>query len=120
MNFVVNERSRPCKKPDNLILKKMIKQDSTLIRTLGIDSLSEAEQTAILEKVERRLEEVITRVLVENLSTDEVKEAREILKEGENIEEKMTEIAAGIPRLAEKMEDAVTDEIERLRTVLKG
>lgn len=97
----------------------MMKQNSALVETLNIALLPETEQAAILEKVERRLEEVILRVLVENLSGDEVKEVRDILKEGKDIEEKMTEIAAGVPRLAEKMEDAVTDEIERLRTVLK-
>lgn len=97
-----------------------MKLNFNLIETLVIGSLPEADQAAILEKVERRLEEVIMRVLVENLSDDEVKEVRDILKEEKDIEGKMTEIAAGIPRLAEKMEDAVTDEIERLRTVLKG
>lgn len=97
----------------------MIKKDSNLIETLGIGLLPEADRAAILQKVERRLEEVIMRVLVENLSGDEARKMSGILNEGKDIEEKMAEIAAGVPRLAEKMEDAVTDEIERLRAVLK-
>lgn len=97
-----------------------MKSDSILIEALGIASLPEADRAEILEKIERRLEDVLTRVFVENLSEEEAKEAREILKEEKDIEDAMTEIAADIPRLAEKMEFAVAKEIERLRVVLKG
>lgn len=96
-----------------------MKLNSNLIDALGIASLPEAEQAAILERVNRRLEEVTMRVLVENLSEDEVEEMRDILKEGEDIEDRVAKIALGIPRLAEKVEYAVMEEIDRLRAVLK-
>lgn len=96
-----------------------MKLNSNLMDALGIASLPEAEQAAILEKVNRRLEDVMMRVLVENLSENEVKEMRDILKKGEGIEDRVAKIASGVPRLAEKVEYAVTEEIDRLRAVLK-
>ncbi len=97
-----------------------MKLDSTLIQTLGIGSLPEAEQRAILEKVDRRLEQVVMRVLVENCSDDEARDMQDILKQEKNLEDAIAEIALGVPRLAEKIEFAVAQEIGKLQTVLKG
>ncbi len=88
-----------------------------LIEALGIMDLPPAEQKEILEKVEKRLEDVMLRVLVENLSEEETKRAREILARGIDIEDEIAEIAAGVPSLAEKVERAVAEEIERIGKV---
>lgn len=89
-----------------------------LIEALGIMDLPAAEQKEILEKVDKRLEDVLLRVVVENLSDEEAKKAREVLSAGVNIEDEIAEITAGVPGLAEKMERAVAEEIDRLRKVL--
>lgn len=89
-----------------------------LIEALGIVDLPPAEQKEILEKVDKRLEDVLLRVVAENLSDEEAKKAREILSAGVNIEDEIAEITAGVPMLAEKMERAVAEEIDRLKKVL--
>ena len=97
-----------------------MKLNSSLIEALGIASLPETEQAAILQKIDRRLEEVVMRVLVENLSDDEAREMQDVLKQGSDLEDAIAKLALGVPRLAEKIEFAVGQEIEKLRTVLKG
>lgn len=89
-----------------------------LIEALGIINLPPAEQKEILEKVDKRLEDVILRVVAENLSDEDAKKAREILSAGVDIENEIAEITAGVPGLAEKMERAVAEEIDRLKKVL--
>ncbi|GEM_PF-3395653 len=95
-------------------------QKSSTIQALGIASLPEAEQAAILEKANQRLEQVVIRVLVENLSDQEAREMQTVLKEGKNLEDAIAQIALGVPQLAGKIEYAVRQEIERLRAVLNG
>lgn len=90
----------------------------SLIKALGITDLPPAEQKEILEKVDKRLEDVVLRVVVENLTDEEVKKAREVLASGIDIENEIAEITAGVPMLAEKMERAVAEEIDRMRKVL--
>ena len=87
---------------------------------MGIDNLPKAEQDEILAKVNRRLEEVVLRVFAQNLSESEVKKVAETLKKGEDIGEKIALISADIPLLAQKLEAAIGEEIERLKTVLKN
>lgn len=89
-----------------------------LIEALGIVNLPPAEQKEILEKAEKRLEDVLLRVLVENLSEEEAKNMREILAEGTDMEERIAEISVGVPMLAEKIERSVAEEIDRLKKVL--
>lgn len=91
-----------------------------LIEALGLMDLPPAEQKEILEKVDKRLEDVLLRVVVENLSDEEVKRAREVLERGVDIEDEIAEITSGVPMLAEKMERAVAEEIDRLRKVLSA
>ena len=90
-----------------------------MISALGIGNLPKEEQEEILAKVNRRLDEIVLRVFVENLSEEETKKATEIFQKGEDISEKITELSASLPLLAEKLEQAVSEEIERLRLVLK-
>lgn len=96
----------------------MNQNSQAMIQALGLEKLPESEQKEILEKVDRRLEDVVLRVVVENLSDEEAKKVREILAGGKKIEDELTKITAGVPALAEKIERAVAEEIDRLRKVL--
>lgn len=92
--------------------------NQSLIQALGIEKLAEEEQKEILEKVDRRLEDVLLRTVVENLTEDETKKFREILREGKNLDEEVALISSGVPQLAEKIERAIAEEIDRLKRVL--
>lgn len=96
----------------------MIKDLQNLIRALGIEKLPPQEREEILAKVDVRLENVLLRVILENVSDEEAKKLRIILERGENIEEKVAEITSRVPMLAQKMEAAVAEEIGRLKKVL--
>lgn len=93
---------------------------NNLIKTLGIENLSPQEQEDILVKVDERLEQVLLRVILESVSDEEAKELRLILEKGENIEEKVAEITSRVPLLAQKMEVAVAEEIDRLKKVIQA
>ena len=90
-----------------------------LIKTLGIEKLPAEEQREILAKVDERLEDVLLRVILESVSDEEAKELRLVLEKGENIEEKVAEITSRVPMLAQKMEAAVAEEIDRLAKVIQ-
>ncbi len=92
---------------------------NSLIKTLGIEKLPPQEQEEILAKVDERLEAVLLRVILESVSDEEAKELRLILERGENIEEKVAEITSRVPMLAQKMEAAVAEEIDRLKKVIQ-
>lgn len=94
--------------------------ENNLVKALGIEKLAPEERQEILAKVEARLEEVVMRTVVENLSEEEAKKMREIMAKGANIAEEVSVITAGVPLLAEKIERAVGEEIEKLRQVLAG
>lgn len=91
-----------------------------LIKTLGIEKLSQKEQEEILAKVDGRLEDVLLRVILESVSDEEAKELRFILEKGGNIEERVTEITSYVPMLAQKMEIAVAEEIRRLKKLFEA
>lgn len=91
-----------------------------LIETLGIEKLPAQEQEEILAKVDVRLEEVLIRIILESVSDEEAKELRLILEKGENIEEKIAEVTSRVPMLAQKMEAAVAEEIDRLKKVIQA
>ena len=98
----------------------MLNSDSkNLIKTLGIENLSSQEQEEILTKVNERLEDVLLRVVLENVSDEEAKELRFVLEKSEDIEEKVAEITSRVPMLAQKMEAAVAEEIDRLKKVIQ-
>lgn len=90
-----------------------------LKETLGIEKLPPQEQEEILAKVDERLEGVLIRVILESVSDEEAKELRLVLENGENIEEKVAEITSRVPILAQKMEAAVAEEIDRLKKVMQ-
>ena len=99
----------------------MVNDTSKLIQALGIEHASLEEQAGIIEKVDKRLQEVVVKTLVENLSEQEAKKMRKLLAETDmSIEDEVAKIAATIPRLAEKIERAVAEEIGRLRAVLSA
>lgn len=89
-----------------------------MIETLGIGHLNSDEQEEILAMVDQRLEEVLLRTMVENLSDDEAEEMKAIVAEGKDIEEKVTAITAGVPMLATKIELAIQKEIRNLRQAI--
>lgn len=90
-----------------------------LIKILNIEKLSPQEQEEILDKVDKRLEDVLLRVILESVSDEEAKELGLIFERGENnIEEKVAEITSRVPMLAQKMETAVAEEINRLKKVI--
>ena len=97
----------------------MINDTKNLIKTFGIEKLPVQEQGEILAKVDERLEDVLLRVILESVSDEEAKELRLILEKGENIEEKVAEITSRVPMLAQKMEAAVAEEIDRLKKVIQ-
>lgn len=99
----------------------MTAKDMTELKiALGIENLPEADQEEILAKADKRLEDVVLRVLIENLSDDEARRMREILGKGDNIENEVAQITAGVPALAERIENAVALEIDRLKKVLSA
>lgn len=85
-----------------------------LIKTLGIEKLPQDEQEKLLEKINQRLEEVVLGVVIESLSEDEAKKMRGVISGG-NVEEEVTKITSKLPMLAEKIEYAITRELERLQ-----
>lgn len=91
-----------------------------MIDALEISRLPAQEQEEILAKVDKRLEDVVIRILIENLSDEEAKRMREILEKGDNIENEIAQITAGVPALAEKIENEVALEIDRLKKVLSA
>jgi len=91
-----------------------------MIDALEISHLPTQEQEEILAKVDKRLEDVVIRILIENLSDEEAKRMREILEKGDNIENEIAQITAGVPALAEKIENEVALEIDRLKKVLSA
>jgi hypothetical protein len=98
----------------------MNEQNEAMKKALGIEHMPEAEQKEILGKVNKRLESVVLDVIVANLSDEEAKTMREALASGVNIEDEVATITAAVPSLAEKIEKAVQDEIERFRQVLNA
>lgn len=93
----------------------------SLTESLGISHLPPDAQAEILNKVDKRLEAVLLRVLIENLSEEETSALREIIGEGdENVMERVAALTARIPQLAEKIENAVAEEIGKLRAVLSA
>ncbi len=90
----------------------------TLAKALGIENLSLEAKTEILNKVDKRLDEVLLRVLVENLSEEEAKNLRGVIAKDENIEDKVAEITSRIPMFSEKIEHAIAEEIATIRKVL--
>lgn len=86
-----------------------------LVETLGIEKLPAGEQEEILAKVDKRLEDVLLRAVLENISDEEAKDLRLILEKGEDIEEEVMKIASRVPMFAQKMELAVAEEIGRLK-----
>lgn len=91
-----------------------------LAEALGIAHLAADDQAEILDKVNKRLEEVLLRVLIENLSEEEAASLREIVENDEDVMERVAMLAVRIPRLAEKIENAVAEEIGKLRAVLSA
>ncbi len=97
----------------------MAENSSKLIQALGIGQASPEEQQDIIEKVDKRLQEVVMETLVGNLSEADVKKLREMLARPEaTLEGEVAKMAAYIPGLAEKIEKALQEEIGRLRAVL--
>lgn len=89
-----------------------------LIQALGIENEPQEARMKILAKVDKRLQEVILETLVEKLSESDARELREALALEGNLEEKVARITARIPGIADKLEQAITKEISRIRTAL--
>ena len=98
----------------------MPRNKNQLSEALGLENLPEAERTEILAKVDRRLEEVLIAVLVANISDEDALKIQKALREeGADLEEIVAQIASRVPGLAIKIENAIEEEIMRLRVVLK-
>lgn len=96
-----------------------IKQDlAQLKKALGIEKLSQGEQEEILKRVDSRLKSVVIDTVLKNISDEEAREFKDIIMKGENVEDNVARIGARIPELAEKLESAVSLEIDRLGRVL--
>lgn len=97
----------------------MVKDLQPLEEALGISHLDEKTRKETLEKINARLENVVLRTFIENLSEEEAENFREALASGTNVEEEATLLAERIPSLAQKMEHAVTEEIEKIKSALQ-
>lgn len=97
----------------------MIKDLQPLEEVLGISHLDEHTRRETLEKINTRLEDVALRTFIENLSEEEAENFRETLAKGTHVEEEVTLRAQSIPALLQKIEQAVAEEIEKIRKALQ-
>ncbi|SRR3989338_3223653 len=100
----------------------MKKEINKLIEFLKIEKLPAKEQEEILEKAEKRLNQVLINVIVENISDEDAIEIKKAMGGDDlsNIEEAAARVTSKVPGLANKIEIAITEEMARLRTALNG
>lgn len=97
----------------------MPKDKNKLAIALGIKNLPEKDREEILARVDRRLQEVLIATLIKSISEEDALKIQIALNEGGDLEEVVAQIAAGVPGLAIKIENAIEEEIIRLYAVLK-
>ena len=93
--------------------------DEKLIEALNLKNVPEAERDEILKKVNERLNSVLISVLISNIFEEEAARIHKAMEGEGDLEEIVAEISARIPGLADKIERGITEEIMRLREVLK-
>ena len=100
----------------------MKKEINKLIEFLKIEKLPAKEREEILEKAEKRLNQVLINVIVENISDEDAIKIKKAMDGSDlrNIEEITAEITSKVPGLANKIEIAITEEMARFRTALNG
>ncbi|MBI1974956.1 MAG: hypothetical protein HYS57_01190 [Parcubacteria group bacterium] len=91
----------------------------SLTQALGIQNAPTETQEKILAMAQKRLEEVVLKVLVANVPNEKVADVREWVATGADIERKVAELTLKIPGLAAKLDDAVAREIECMKDALK-
>ena len=97
----------------------MPRSKDKLAQALNIGNLPAPDREEILKKVDERLNKVLIGVLVSNITEEDAGKIMSEMNGGGDLEEAVAQISARIPGLAGKIERAISEEILRLKAVLK-
>lgn len=85
-----------------------------VLSAIGAENLSEKEKTEIMDQISEHFNKIIIDTAVAELNDEQIKEFHLAL-DAVDAEERITEIAARVPGLLAKIEEAVEQEFEALR-----
>lgn len=86
----------------------------SLFKELGLTDLEEKEKKEILGAILDHFNKIIIETAILNLDGENLKKFENALK-GNNLEEEITSICAGVPGLAGKIEEAVEKEFQLIK-----
>lgn len=86
-----------------------------VLSAIGAENLSEKEKTEVMEQVGEHFNKIIIDTAVAELNDEQIKEFHSAL-DAADAEERITEIAVRVPGLLSKIEEAVEQEFEILRS----
>lgn len=98
------------------MLNQILSHDvDAVLSAIGAENLSENEKAEIMEQVCEHFSKIIIDAAVAELNDEQIKEFHSAL-DAADAEERITEIAARVPGLLSKIEEAVEQEFEILRS----
>ena len=94
----------------------MIPTSEYIIQELQLSSLSPDEQQEILTMIRSHMEDLILETTLANLTDDQLKTMSAEISKDNFDEEKIMRLAAGVPHLQEKLETALGQEWEIIKS----
>lgn len=90
-----------------------------LIKEFEVLGLSDKEKEEFAEKLEHYLQRVVLETVLAELDNKQLERFDQTVKNGEDLEEKISEITEEVPGLAFKIEKRLSNEINALKKMLE-